>query len=100
MLVNKTTNESLLRYLDNDTAEVYDEVSERLYRHILIPVERGPTAFLHSGDRKWECGMTGPPGSADGSSSQSQTLILSQIEIKRWCTVQLQLQLLRKYQML
>lgn len=73
-------------HLDNDTSEAYDEVSERLYRHILIPVERGPTAFLHSGDRKWESGMSGPPGRADGSSSQSQTLILSQIEIIKRCS--------------
>lgn len=75
--------------LRNDTTEVYDEVSERLYRHISVPVERGPTAFLHSGGRKWESGTTGPPGSVAGSSSLSPTLILCQIKIKRRRTVRL-----------
>lgn len=66
--------------MDNDTTEVYDEVREQPYHHILTPVGRGPTASLHSGDRKWESGMTGPPGSVDGSSSQSLRLTLSQIK--------------------
>lgn len=72
-----------MKKLDNDTTEAHNEVSQRLYRHILIPVERGPTAFLHSGGRKWESGTFGPPGCVDGSSSQSLTLILSQIKIKK-----------------
>lgn len=53
-----------------------------LYRHISAPAGRGPTAFLRSGDRKWESGTSGPPGSVDGPSAQSLTLTLSQIKIQ------------------